>query len=97
MSNRTVAVIITIAVVLLCACPGLAFLCFGITDFIDHYALNSYIYGITNRGVSDFWGIVGICSGIIFIVIAVLVSFFVLRKKKETPPPSSDEPLPPAI
>jgi len=97
MSNRTAAVIITIAAVLLCACPGLAFLCFGVTDFIDHYALNSYFYGITSKGLSDFWGIVGICSGIIFIVIAVLVSFFVLRKKKVTPPPSPDEPLPPAI
>lgn len=98
MSNRTAAVIITIAVVLLCACPGLAFLCFGVTDFIDHYALNSYLYGLYNEKVSNFWGIAGICGGILFIVIAVVVSILVLRKKKEAPlPPSPDEPLPPPI
>jgi hypothetical protein len=96
MKNRTAAVIITIVAVFLCACPGLAFLCFGITDFIDHYALNSYFYGITNKNVSDFWGIAGLCGGIVFIVIAILVSFFVLRKKKETPPQAPDKPIPPA-
>jgi len=98
MSNRTTAVIITIIAVILCGCPGLAFLCFGVTDFIDHYALNSYFYGIYNEKVSNSWGVVGICSGILFIVIAIVVSYLVLRQKKVTPPPSNpNEPLPPAI
>ncbi len=103
MENRTTAVIITIVAVLFCACPGLAFLCFGVTDFIDHYGLNSYFYGIYNEKVSNIWGVVGICSGIFFIVIAIIISFLVLRRKNATPPPPPispippDEPIPPAI
>jgi len=96
MSNRTTAVIITIVAVLLCGCPGLAFLCFGVTDFIDYYALNSYIYGITDKTASDIWGVVGLCAGLLFIVLTIVVSVLVLRRKKETPP-VTHEPIPPAV
>jgi phosphotransferase system glucose/maltose/N-acetylglucosamine-specific IIC component len=96
MSNRTAAVIITIVAILFCGCPGLAFLCFGVTNFIDYYGLNSYIYGFTDKTASDIWGAAGICGGIIFLVIAVVVSVLVLRRKRETPP-SPQEPLPPAV
>lgn len=96
MSNRTTAVIITIVAVLLCGCPGLAFLCFGVTDFIDYYALNSYIYGITDKTASDIGGVVGLCAGLLFIAITIIVSVLVLRRKKDTPP-VTNEPIPPAV
>jgi phosphotransferase system glucose/maltose/N-acetylglucosamine-specific IIC component len=95
MSNRTTAIIITILAVLLCGCPGIAFLCFGVTDFIDYYALNSYIYGITDKTASDIWGVIGLCAGMLFIVITIVVAIVVLRKKKENLP-TTDEPIPPA-
>jgi hypothetical protein len=97
MKDRTLAVIITIVAVILCGCPGLAFLCFGVTDFIDHYALNSYFYGIYGQNAANFWGVMGICGGIIFIVIAIVVSILVLRKKNSTTPPPPNEPIPPTI
>ncbi len=96
MENRTAAVIITIAAILFCGCPGLAFLCFGITDFIDYYAFNSYIYGISDRTASNIGGVAGICAGILFIAIAVVVSVLVLRQKKVASP-TSEEPLPPPV
>lgn len=97
MKDRTLAVIITVVVILLCGCPGLAFLCFGITDFIDHYTLNSYIFGIYSQTAANFWGVLGICGGIFFIAIAVVVSILVLRRKNSTPPPPPNEPIPPTI
>jgi len=97
MKDRTLAVIITIVVVLLFACPGLAFLCFGVTEFVDHYAFNSYIFGIYNQTAANWSGILGICGGILFIAIAVVVSVLVLRRKNGTPPPPPKEPIPPTI
>jgi choline-glycine betaine transporter len=96
MENRTAAVIITILAILFCGCPGLAFLCFGVTDFIDYYAFNSYIYGISDQTASNIGGIAGICAGILFIAIAVVISVLVLRRKKVVPP-STNEPLPPPV
>jgi multisubunit Na+/H+ antiporter MnhB subunit len=98
MKDRTLAVIITFLVILFFACPGLAFLCFGVTDFIDHYWLNSYFYGIYSQNAANIWGIVGICSGILFIMVAIVVSILVLRRKNNnTPPPKPNEPIPPTI
>jgi hypothetical protein len=97
MNNRTAAVIITILVVFLCGCPGLAFLCFGLSGFlfINNYDFQSYVFGTVNNAIPITWGLTGICIGLIFILFTVIVSFFVLRKKKETTPASMDEPLPP--
>ena len=38
MQNRTAAVIITIIAILLCGCPGLAVLCFGLSSLADYAA-----------------------------------------------------------
>ncbi|MFZ0535154.1 MAG: hypothetical protein WAM09_18465 [Anaerolineales bacterium] len=95
MSNRTAGVIITIVAVLLCGCPGLAALCWGLASFVDYAAGFGIFASDQNTYLGYIFG--GVCGGIILIVIAAVVSFLVLRKKKETPPPSPDEPLPPAI
>lgn len=96
MRNRTLAIVITVLAVFLCACPGLAFLCFGFSGFLDYYALQSYIFGITDKTTMDVWGITGMCLGVVFILIAVLVVVLALRKPKDYTP-TSNEPLPPTM
>ena len=95
MSNRTAAVIITIVAVILCACPGLAALCWGLASFVD-YAGGFGIFA-SNQNTYLYYIFGGVCGGIVLIIIAAVVSFLVLRTKKGTPPPSPDEPLPPAM
>ena len=95
MQDRTAAVVITIFVVVLFGCPGLAFLCFGLTDFVDFYTLNSYIYGIHNANFANGLGVAGLCAGIFFIAIAVVVAILVLRRKRPIPPATPSEPIPP--
>lgn len=94
MTNRPAAIIITIVAVFLCACPGLAGLCWGLASFID-YAGG---FGVFATDQNTYLGYIfgGICGGIVLIAIAAIVSFFVLRKKKETPS-IPDEPIPPAL
>jgi hypothetical protein len=89
MSNRTAGVFITIVAVLLCGCPGLAALCWGLASFVDYAAGLGIFASDQSTG--------GVCGGIVLIAIAAVVSFLVLRKKKETPPQAPDEPIPPAI
>ena len=104
MNNRTAAIIITILVVFLCACPGLAFLCVGFSSLADYAAG----FGMFASDQDTYFGLIfgGLCTGIVFILIAAVIIFLVLRKKKETPlpvpveplpPPNPDEPLPPTI
>lgn len=96
MSNRTAAVIITIVSVILCGCPGLAALCWGLASVVDYAGGFGIFATDQNTYLSYIFG--GICGGIVLIVIAAVVSFLVLRQKKVTPPPSNpNEPLPPAI
>ena len=104
MDKRTAGIIATVAAVLLCGCPGLASLCFG-----AFFAVISRIPGaeIDMFGSNDparalNYGIGGVCLGIVFIIIPIVVGFLMLRRKPETaqaPSPVSppDEPLPPAI
>ncbi len=102
MENRTAAVIITVVVVILCACPGLLFLCNGLLALIE--ILTNFqppVYGID----APYWLIGSVCFGLVAILVAVLVSYFVLRQRRTTPPPppppthppAPEEPLPPTI
>ena len=98
MNNKNTGIIATVATVILCGCPGLASLCWGITS-----AAVSFMPGadIDINGSSDpqsalFAGLGGLCMGIIFIAIPIVVGFLTLRKKPAATAPVSDEPLPPA-
>jgi phosphotransferase system glucose/maltose/N-acetylglucosamine-specific IIC component len=93
-NKKTMAVVGTIAAILLCGCPGLSMCLLGAwtafggsTDFL------------LTGGLPTWAGYVGLCVAVIFIAIAVVVPILLLRKKKEPAaedvlPPS--EPLPPA-
>jgi hypothetical protein len=94
MRDRTLAVIFTVVVVVLLGCPGLAFLCFGLTEFIAYYGFNNPFYVTT--GGANFLGISGLCIGAFLIIITIIAGFFLLRKKTGLPPQRLDEPLPPS-
>lgn len=100
MQNRTAAVIITLVVILLCACPGFAFLCNGLLallEIITNYQVQIVGYGYN----APYWVAASFCIGLLGIIVSVIVAVFVLRQKKTTPPPppppAADEPLPPTI
>ena len=93
MANRTTGIIITIVAVLLCGCPGLAFLCNALFALIQYFFNYQTFFDYGNSAL--YWGIGGICGGIIGIIIAVVVAYFMLRKKKEDTT-ITNEPLPPA-
>ena len=89
MKNRTTAIIITVAVALLCACLPL---CAGLVGAID------WMMGTNWFGMGDDVGLLGgagVCLGLLGIIAAVVVGIFTLRKKNEDVLPT-DEPLPPA-
>ncbi len=102
MNNKNTSMIATIAAALLCGCPGLFGLCFGLTStfasFVPGAEIN--VLGSNDPRSAMMMGIVTLCFSVIFIAIPVIV-WFVTRPKdtavspvSEVPPPS--EPLPPA-
>lgn len=98
MDKKTTGIIATVATALLCGCPGLFSLCIGAM-----YAAVSQIpgaeidmFGSNNPSNALTFGIGGICLGIVFVAIPIVVGVVMLRNKQEATP-VSDEPLPPAI
>lgn len=98
MSNKTTAIVVTIAAMLLCGCPGLFGLLMG-----GMFAVISFIPGanIDVMGSSDprsalNLGIGGLCVGIVFVLIAAVAIFFAWRRKPVTAPKASDS-VPPAM
>ena len=98
MDKKTVGIIATVATALLCGCPGLFGLCWGLIA-----AVVSQVPGadIDMGGSSDpqtalISGIGALCVGVIFIAIPIVVGVVTLRKKAEAPP-AINEPIPPAI
>ncbi len=80
--NRTTAIILTVATALLCGCPGI-FVCLGgvLTAVGTPYATD--LMGTTSSGSSGTWyGVGGICGGLILIAIPIVIGILTLRKKK---------------
>ncbi|HEX9012075.1 MAG TPA: hypothetical protein VF813_01115 [Anaerolineaceae bacterium] len=99
MENRTVAIISTIAAVLLCGCPGLFLCAFGAATATGNMPYNTDVFGTTSSGqMAPSWGYAMLCVALIFILIPILVGFFTLRRKPaHAPVVPPSEPLPPAI
>jgi len=99
MENRTVAIIATIAAVLLCGCPGLFICVIGAVSVAGIMPYTTDVGGYSSSGtVPTSWGFAMLCVALIFILIPILVGFFTLRKKPDSNlvvPPS--EPLPPTM
>jgi hypothetical protein len=97
MDKKTTGIIATVAAVLLCGCPGLCGLFFGVISAIASFIPGSEIdvFGSNDPQAALYTGIGFVCGGIIFIAIPVVVGILLLRKKPEKAV-AFDEPLPPA-
>ena len=95
MKDRNTAMIITIATVLLCGCPGLFGLCFGLTSVFAGLVPGAQIdvFGSNDPASATTMGVVSLCLSVILIAIPIVVGFVTLRKKPEdaveAPPTSS--------
>lgn len=86
MQNKNTGLIVTIASVVLCGCPGLFLCLFGAITASGNGTFN-------DQSLSPTVGFVLVCLSLIFILIPVGVGFFTLRKKPEAP---ADTVVPPA-
>lgn len=91
--NRDTALILTIASVILCACPGLVF-CFagGITAMAGRLETPT-------EPIAVIVGIILLGFGIFLVLIPLIIGYFSLRRPKSIAekPQNPDESLPPAI
>jgi hypothetical protein len=102
--KKTGAVIGTVVAALLCGCPGLVAMCWGLISAIVSFMPNANIDigGSSDPNTAFFVGLGSLCGGIIFIAIPIVVGILTLKEKKpkkgELPPvePPPSEPLPPA-
>ena len=93
MQDRSLAIIVTIILVILLALPGLAFLCVGLTDFIVYYGFQNPFN--VSAGFANLLGFGGLCVGAALIIITIVAGFFMLRRKTDLPPKMPDQPNPP--
>jgi len=108
-NKRTVGIAATAITVIMCGCPGLASLCFGAMLALVGPMPDAHIEigGNNDPRAAVGLGIVGICVGLLLVVIPAVVGFFTLRNTRPAaapavpsaprPPTEPDEPLPPAI
>ena len=89
MENKTLAIALTVATILLCGIPGLMSLCISVLVVVDG--------PFPDRPESEWLlGFILLCSGIFFIAIPVVVGILSLRRKtaEKTRLPQN-EPIPP--
>ena len=96
MNNKNTQLIATLAAVVLCGCPGLFGLCFGLTSVFASFAPGAEIdvFGSSDPRSATTMGLIMLCLSVIFIAIPI-VTWFVTRRKETTTLPDN-EPIPPA-
>ena len=86
MDKKTTAIVVTVAAMLLCGCPGLASLLFGamfaLISFIP--GANIDVFGSSDPQSALTFGIGGVCVGLVFVLIAAVAIFLAWRRKAET-------------
>ena len=87
MENRKVGIIITIIAVVLCGCPGLFSVFWGLIASVVSFVPNADINigGSSDPTTALVTGLGSCCLGLVFIAIPIAVGFFTLRKKAEVP------------
>lgn len=97
--NRTTAIILTIASVVLCGCPGL-FLCVFGGLVAAGAPVTTELNGVSNSTtLPTSYGIAMLCLAVILIIIPIVVAFLTLRNKPAQPVSSTATPptsIPPA-
>ena len=85
MDKRTTSIIITVAAVLLCGCPGLASVLFGgifaVVSFIPGAKID--MFGSRDPQSALAFGIGSLCVGVIFLLIAAAAIFFAWRRRSK--------------
>ena len=98
MNNKTTAIVVTVAAILLCGCPGLVSLfmggMFALTSAIP--GANIDVFGSSDPRSALNMGIAGLCVGLVFVLIAAAAIFFSWRRRSAAAPQASDS-IPPAI
>ena len=96
MNNRNTTLIATIVATVLCGCPGLFGLCFGLTSLFASFVPGAQIdvFGSSDPQSATTMGLVTLCLSVIFIAIPVVI-WFVMRRR-EAPVISDNDPFPPA-
>ena len=97
MNNRNTSLIATIAATVLCGCPGMFGLCFGLTSVFASFVPGAQIdvFGSNDPQAATTMGLVTLCLSVIFIAIPIIVWF--VTRRKGTTVLSDNEPLPPAV
>lgn len=94
MNQKTIAIIVTIAALVLCGCPGIfgVFMggLFAIISFIPN--ANIDVMGSSNPQSALTFGIGTLCVSLVFIVIAAIAIFVAWRRARA----NSTSPVPPA-
>lgn len=95
-NSKNTSLIATVVATILCGCPGLLGLCWGLTTVFAGFAPNSQIDigGSSEPRAAIMAGLLSLCVSVIFIAIPI-VTWFVTRRQ-ETARPATDEPIPPA-
>jgi hypothetical protein len=96
MNNRNTSLIATIVAVVLCGCPGLFGLCFGLTSVFASFVPNAQIdvFGNTDPQSATAMGLVTLCLSVIALAVPVVV--WVVTRRREAAAMSDHEPIPPA-
>jgi hypothetical protein len=98
MDKRTTGIVLTVAAVLLCGCPGICVCLYGGLSAAGVGTFDAAAGDFTSTGEVPVWvGIVMLCVGILMIAVPVVVGVVTLRNKPEgsEPVPNIEEPLPP--
>ena len=84
MDKKTVAIIVTIAVCLLCACPGLSGVLMGLIFAVASVFPGAEIdvLGSPDPKAALNFGVTTIIVGVVMVIIAAVIIFLVWRKKK---------------
>ena len=86
MDKRVVAIIVTVAAVLLCACPGLFGLfmggMFAVISFVPGADID--VFGSTDPQSALNFGIGGLCGGAVLVLIAAVAIFVAWRRQRNT-------------
>lgn len=102
MNNKNTSIIATIAAVVLCGCPGLFGLCYGVTFLFAGLVPGSEIdvFGNSDPTSAITMGLGSLCVSVIFIAIPIVVWFMTRSKNtagsSESNVSNFNEPLPPA-
>lgn len=104
MDKKSTGIIATVIAALLCGCPGLLGMCFGLVFAVVSRIPGADIdvFGSRDPQTALNTGIGALCLGIVFVAIPIVIGIVTLRKKPQTgmvvpqasvEPPKPSEPI----